>query len=508
LKNKGGLEMKVVIHPRNKKVRRMKSVHCYLLLLFILLYTSCSTAIYDPLYKFSPEKLKEDYTVSRRLLEKFHPSIYWYTSKDSMNAVFDQHYRQINDSMNIQEFAYKIIAPTLSSIHCGHTSFSYNSYTRERLASLRLSTFPLQVRTWNDSMMVTGSMASTDSLIKRGSMIHSINGITTHQILDSLMNILPADGYSRNSNYIRISSGFPFLYRNVFGENKLFKIEFSDSSGKKTIELPAYDPIADSALRQYSSPLKEMENSRLYNARHLEIIDSTNTAIMTVNTFEAGYMLHTFFRKSFRKLDKKNIKNLIIDIRYNGGGLVTHYTHLARYLRNSPFKVTDSSFAVRNKLGSDGRYFYNRLINAFALRLISKQGDDGLFHFGFWERKFYAPHKKHFYTGNTYILTSGPTFSAGSLFAHTIKGQKNITILGEETGGGNYGNNGLLIPLVRLPHTGLRIRMPLFRMVQFQPGIKDGRGVLPDVHVPLNAEAILNEFDLKMYKAKQLIQIK
>lgn len=484
----------------------MKKLCAFLLFLVSLAYSSCSPAIYDPAHRFPSEKLKEDYTTARRLLEKFHPSIYWYTSKDSLNGVFDKYYKLINDSMNIQEFAYKILAPTLASIHCGHTSFSFNKYYRERLASMQLPSFPLQVRAWNDSIMVLGSMSTADSLIKRGSIIHSVNGYSTHQILDSLMDVLPTDGYSRNSHYIRISNGFPFLFRNVFGSSNSFKVEFTDSSGKKTVELPAYDPSADSALNQYASPQKEEIQSRFYNARHMEIIDSMQTAIMTVNTFEAGYMLNAFYRKSFHTLRKKHIKNLIIDIRYNGGGLVTHYSHLARYLRNTPFKVTDSSLATRNKLGRDGRYFYNRKINAIALRLISKQGSDGYFHFGFWERKQYAPYQKNFFNGNTYVLTSGPTFSAGSLFAHTVKGQKNITLVGEETGGGNYGNNGLLIPLVRLPHTGLRIRMPLFRMVQFQSGTKDGRGVMPDVHVPLSAEAILNGVDVKMKKALQMIR--
>lgn len=484
----------------------MKKLFAFSILLISITYISCSPAIYDPAHRFPSEKLQEDFSTARRLLEKFHPSIYWYTSKDSMNGVFDKYYRLINDSMNIQEFAYKIVAPTLASIRCGHTSFSFNRYYRERLASMQLPSFPLQVRAWNDSLVVLGSMSVADSLIKRGSIIHSVNGYATHQIIDSLMDVLPTDGYSRNAHFIRISNGFPFLLRNVFGLSKSYSVEFTDSSGRKIVDLPAYDPSADSALKQYTSTQTDDPHSRFYNARHLEIIDSIHTAIMTVNTFEAGYMLNAFYRKSFRKLKKNHIKNLIIDIRYNGGGLVTHYTHLARYLRNTPFKVTDSSFAIRNKLGKDGRYFYNRYINAIALRLISKQASDGYFHFGFWERKEYKPIQKNFFTGNTFILTSGPTFSAGSLFAHTVKGQQNIKIVGEETGGGNYGNNGLLIPLVRLPHTGLRIRMPLFRMVQYQSGIKDGRGVLPDIHVPLSADAILKGVDVKMKKALQLIR--
>ena len=45
-----------------------------------------------------------------------------------------------------------------------------------------------------------------------------------------------------------------------------------------------------------------------------------------------------------------------------------------------------------------------------------------------------------------------------------VREQDNVTIIGEETGGGAYGNNAWLIPDVTLPTTGVRFRLPLFRL--------------------------------------------
>jgi len=60
--------------------------------------------------------------------------------------------------------------------------------------------------------------------------------------------------------------------------------------------------------------------------------------------------------------------------------------------------------------------------------------------------KVYAIKKKNHYSGKAFVLISGPTFSASCLFLNAIKGQNNIKLIGEETGGGSYGNNGIIIP--------------------------------------------------------------
>jgi C-terminal processing protease CtpA/Prc len=140
--------------------------------------------------------------------------------------------------------------------------------------------------------------------------------------------------------------------------------------------------------------------------------------------------------------------------------------------------------------------------------LLTSKRDDHLYHFRYIEKHTYKPRKNNFYNGNIYVLISGPSFSAATLFAHTIKGLPNVSLVGEETGGGDYGNNGLMIPDIRLPNTGIKVRMPLFRIVQFQHGIKNGKGVLPDVLVLPTAEGVRNNRDLKLEKAIALIEEK
>jgi C-terminal processing protease CtpA/Prc len=146
-----------------------------------------------------------------------------------------------------------------------------------------------------------------------------------------------------------------------------------------------------------------------------------------------------------------------------------------------------------------------RTLNAMALGMFTAKRDDGNYHFRYWENDVVKPRKKDFFTGQVYVIISGPTFSASTLFAHTMKGQSNVILLGEETGGGAYGNNGLMIPNITLPNTSMRVRIPLFRLVQYQHGPKDGRGITPDIYVPPSRLAVLQSQDAKMKKLISLI---
>ena len=73
-----------------------------------------------------------------------------------------------------------------------------------------------------------------------------------------------------------------------------------------------------------------------------------------------------------------------------------------------------------------------------------------------------------------------------------------MLVVGEEAGGGWYGNNGIMIPDIILPVTKLRVRLPVFKIVQYRHVQKDGRGVQPDVYIPPMGEAIKNSVDRKM----------
>jgi hypothetical protein len=450
--------------------------------------------------------------VLHEIVVKFHPGLNEYISKDSFNQLYSQYRDSISKPLTLQEFGFQILAPLISSIRCGHTSFNYPIWYNKKMRDTMPPMFPLYLKIWGDTMIVTANLNKKDSIIKKGTQVYSINGLNTNALTKKMLPYLPTDGYSNTYNYIRLSSAFPYYHRNILGLSPNYRIDYLDSFGKKSASIPLYYPekiIKTDKPKTNPDSLVVLHNySKLERGRTIQFNESKNYALMTLNTFDEGYQLPRFFKNCFKQLKEKNIRNLIIDIRTNGGGAVQHYVNLSRYVVPSNFKVADSAVAMRRGLGKFSGYFSFGAFYSTALKLVTSKKEDQLYHFRYIEKHTYKPKKHNFFDGNVYVLISGPSFSATTLFAHTVKGLPNVTLLGEETGGGDYGNNGLMIPDIRLPNTGIKVRMPLFRIVQYRHGNKNGRGVLPDVLVLPTAEGVRNNRDLKLEKAIALIEDK
>lgn len=468
---------------------------------------SCSVSKnYNPNTKYPRELLQEDFTLLRNILEEKHPSLYWYTSKDSMDQYFERGYQAITDSMTELQFGWHILAPLTTAIRCGHTGFGMSKGWNKFIKNKRIPSFPYHVKVWNDTMMVMGSLNRKDTVIKRGDFITSINGIKNANLIQTMFNYMVADGYAENVNYIRLSSSFPYFHRNIFGLYQHYLVQYSDSSGnKKNALIPYFAPAADSTKRDKSGQLKKRKITRgekLQNIRSLKM--DSSYALMTINHFTKGN-LGGFIRQSFRQIRKKKTENLVIDLRANTGGKVDKSVLLTKYLVNGPFKVADSAYSKSKNFNPYSRYISNTCENNFGLMMLTKKRSDQKYHFGFWERHQFKPKKKNHFDGNVYVLVNGLTFSASTLFANAVEGQDNVLIVGEETGGGWYGNSGILIPTITLPNTKLRVRLPFFRLVQYRHINKKGTGVIPDIYISPDWRDILKGTDTKLEAVKKMI---
>ncbi len=493
----------------------MKSKSAVYILFIINIFYSCSTSkiAYNPQKKYPKYQLQQDYILLKNILEKKHPSLYWYTSKDSMDEYFKMYYTSITDSMTESQFGWKVLAPLISKIRCGHTSFGMSKNYNKWITNKKYPSFPLYLKVWKDSMVVTGNLHKRDTILKRGTVIKSINGLNINQLVSILFDYMPADGNANNLNYIRLSSNFPFYHRQIFGLSKNYIVQYIDSLGtQQAVSIPLYEPPKDTGktVKKTIIPAKskkEIKKEVLLSKRSISIDTATHSAILTINTFSSG-KLRKFLRQSFRKIRKEKIQQVVLDLRSNGGGRISLSTLLTKYVSRKGFKIADTSFAVTKTLKPYGKYFKDRFINNLALFFSTKKRKDGLYHFGYWERKWYKPKKTNHFGGDLYILTNGPTFSASTLFCNAMKGQPDVMLVGEETGGGWYGNNGILIPDITLPYTHLRVRIPLFRLVQYNHIQKNGSGIAPDIYVGTSYEALKKGEDKKMQVVLDLIKQK
>jgi hypothetical protein len=484
------------------------------LLLLTVLNTGCSTSkkTFNPNRSFTKGQLQRDYTLFRNILQESHPSLYWYTPRDSMDYFFDRGYQSIRDSMTEPQFRL-LLSYVIAKIDCGHTSVKYSKQYARYLDTVRLPQFPLGIKFWEDSAVVYFNVNRKDSVLRRGTILERINNIPFTTIRDSLFRYMVMDGHSINHKYQSLSNlgSFGNLYQNVFGRQASYTVDYIDSSGReKATSLKLYDLQTDSSFRKFMAAAKrpdrkERNRNNLFATRNLQVDTAGGTAYMMVSTFSDGNKLRSFFRNSFRVLRQKRIKNLVIDVRTNGGGNVGLSTKLTKYIANKKFKLADSLYAIR-RLSRYESHIQHSLPAFFFMNVVTRKRSDGFYHFGYFERHYFRPVKKNHYNGNVYILTGGNSFSATAIFVSMLKGQQNVKIVGEETGGGAYGNTAWFIPDVTLPHTRIRFRLPKFHMVIDKDRPKDGRGILPDIPVEPTTEAIRKGYDVKLEAVRKLIE--
>jgi hypothetical protein len=491
----------------------MKVFLIFFLPSIILLGCGVSRSSFDPEKKYSPGQLEKDYSVFQNILEESHPGLYWYTSKDSMDYYFNWGRQQIRDSLTEADFK-KVLSYVISKIDCGHTTVRSSKKYNDYIDTLRTEKFfPLSLKLWDDTTVVATNLNRKDNVLIRGTVIQGINHESMKKISDTLFKFISSDGYNITHKFQTLSNrgGFGSLYTSIYGASEKYHIDYLDSLGNNnSITVSAFDPMKDTVNRSailgfLKRTKKERRKMNIQIARSLRIDTAEKAAFMDVNTFARNYHIRKFFRRSFQTIKKKHINYLVIDVRGNGGGSVTNSTFLSKFIANQKFKISDSLYAIKRNSRYSGyikKYFLDRVFMLF----FTRKKKDGHFHFTYFENHFFRPRKKDHFDGKTYVLIGGNSFSATTLFTNSIIKQDNVMVVGEETGGGAYGNTAWLIPDVKLPETKIEFRLPLFRLVVNKNEPKTGRGIMPEVEVKPSVDAIRNNADYKLNKVMEFIR--
>ena len=462
--------------------------------------------------KIAPALLIKDLQTLHKILEQNHPSMYWFTPKDSMDFYFCSAVSSIKDSMSAWAFK-NVVASYLTNIKCGHTSVHFSPKLTKQYAKYRFPQFPLQLKIWKDSAVVIGNLHSKDSIFKRGTVVTGINQLPLKQLVDSIYGIISTDGNSINFKSQVLTNNFSGWYKARFGDaDSVYQISYIDSAGNpKTTSIVAYVPPKPKkdSISQSSTAISKTRSPKIVAPKKwtLLIDSSANTAFMNLSSF-SGSGLRKFMRQSFRTIKARGVKNLVVDLRSNGGGNIKNSTRLSQYISDHSFKIADSVVASNRGISKvPFSNFFNVVYYALAKTVISKKEADGKFHFKRFEKHYYAPITRNHFDGSVYILQGGYTFSASTLFTSPLIKQKNVTIVGEETGGGYYGNSAMMIPNIKLTGSQLLFRLPLYRLVMDKTRPKGG-GVMPDVFVDPSSYAIKQGFDIKLEMVKKMIQQK
>ena len=391
----------------------------------------------DSRSEFSVKQLREDFLQMRHTLEEDHANLYEYTNKETFDKLFEQQYKLIEQPMLLKEF-FKVLTPITAKVGCGHTNLwmpdEYWNLDPNKL-------FPLQINFIEDHAVVIGDYNS-NSLVPVGSIVMEINDIPIHEIIEEMKINYSADALNENFILSQIERRFSLIYARRFGFPEKFTVTYA-LPGRKTrvtIELQPTNVQVIKAIVFENFDHPELE---------FEIMEETNTAIMTIQTFiyyDRVPMFKEFLEKCFKEIYDKKIENLILDLRGNDGGDPFCAAPLLSYLEHEPVPYFAEPYGKYAQLAES------------------------------------IPLAEYRFNGNLFTLINGRCFSTNGHFCSLLKYHKIGKFIGTE-GGATYKCNAGKNMVTHLKNSRI---MLYFGRSTFTAAVKDmdkSHGILPDYPV-------------------------
>ena len=257
-------------------------------------------------------QMRADVARLRFTLEHAHPALYRYTSRQVLDREFDLLSRRIERPMSDLEF-YRTLAPLIALIRNSHTGIQPPA---DALRSVRanVSAFPFVLRFVQGRALVEANL-SGDKTVQPGAEILLINGHTMAEVTHELMASRATEGFGDTAKYARLNQSFWQDFMLLYGASATYSVQVRNPSEPQPREhkvagVPSQSLIA--ATKQFPSnggPAQSLTIDRTHGIGVMRIAN-----FLDDNT-------PAFFQKAFRDLSLSGVRNLIVDLRGNHGGV-------------------------------------------------------------------------------------------------------------------------------------------------------------------------------------------
>ena len=464
-----------------------------------------AVSAYAQLGQMTPAQAQEDFDVMRQALEEAHSGLYRYSTKPEIDGMFAAQRAKLDRPMNTAEL-WTILSETLAQIRCGHTGMDPDQTTSAAAATAKK--FPLRVRVQGpDRLVVLFNDTADNQTIRPGAEILKINGRSAGDVLKRIWRTMSADGDIESGKRERMGN-FALYYWLAIEQAAEFSIEFRDGSSTASVKLAG---VTDAERTSHQNAVNAGIHSGLdqlnwfHDNLSIRFLKDPEIAQIRIRGF-SGKDFPQWMEDTFKSLREKGTKTLIVDLRQNGGGVDMYGAMLVSYLTDKPFRYFDHinvrTIAPRFKGESD----WNRSRETELSERMIRNPKVGFLvpasiHPGVAEQ---MPGKYPF-LGKVFVLTDGRTFSTSADFCAVVHHLKRAIFIGEETGGGYYGNNSGMSTRVTLPHLKSRVGIQMYEYWNAVDGTgQKRRGTLPDHRVETKVADLLRGIDEPLNVALRL----
>ena len=412
-------------------------------------------------------QVRQDIVTFRSSLEERHPSLLRYSTAQEVESFFTRLDRDA-DRITSERELYARLAPFAEILKDGHTALQRSEAAQRAAADTKLLPFELYLlenRLW--------VLRSRTAGVPPGAEIVSIGDEPAASVVRRVRSAEPRDGNSEGGPRFTLSRRFKFARQLVAldGEQETYRlgVRRDGAADAVTVDVPS---VTGRSLQEWAAAAQPAGDV-------LSLANVQDVPVLTLRLFGAG--LETRLRETVRTVVHQKSAALIIDVRGNGGGMDALGLQLFAHLASGPFQYYRS---LRVRVDSTERPFTGHP------NLGTHQPD--------------AVN----YRGRVVVLMDGGSFSTTAEFLAAVRASGRATFVGEESGGAECGNTSGRSVMVTLPNSGLLLHIPLVRYDTAIPCDGRGRGILPDVAVPVTVQDLLAGRDPQMARAVQIAREK
>lgn len=397
------------------------------------------------------QQYRDDLDQLGNTLLKVHPNALKFISKKDFWKAIEQKKALVTDSTTFGEFAWHC-SEIIANVHCSHTDMGRFFLENEMLPThLR---FPVPLRMIDGHLYVVEPANNADKVNLKDEIV-SINGLPADQVIALIYPHIPAQGYIQTTKRHVFNMQSPVLIPYALGFPDTYTV------GIKGREKPV---TLNSAVNKVGPP----PNPIFYCRENLclEYLADGKTAVMSIVSFNFYRfnnfdVFKNFIDSSMADINRKGIKNLIIDVRWNGGGSQSAAIHLLRYLAPKPFV-----------------YYSNA---QFEGKTEKVEGEEMI-----------EPFKNGF-KGKLYFMMDGLGNSTTGHFMSLVKVMQLGVIVGEELGSNQFCSAGQKV--CRLKHSKIEYSVANNTHESTATSLPDEKGILPDHYVSQSIEDYWNKTD-------------
>ncbi|SDH54173.1 S41 family peptidase [Winogradskyella thalassocola] len=521
----------------------MSKITLLFLCTILLLLTSCASVEKHNMQVtklHSVEDLHEDIDKVYDQLQRHHPHLYQFTSKDVLDFKFDSLKSAIDEPMDSRTF-YKQLAAVTKYVGQGHMSLSPPSikFTKKERQALNKTKFDINNLNFEylDEKLIIVNARGNDSVYNNAEVL-KIEDETPQDLINNYKKIIASDGYNTTFYNRYTGTRFMSLYSKDKGrfDSLTFTLRNMDSTFVKmykrvlikdttTLKQDAIKSDSLTNINKRTSRLTKAErkakkleskakrkNNQKYGydyvkdeyARNLDFVGKDSaSALLKIRGFSYGNY-EDFYDETFKTLDSLKTETLIIDLRNNFGGSLDQITYLYSYLTDENFNMINPS-EVNSRtpfLKSMISNSPNMIKGAFVLvspiiatlEVLKTEKKEGVLYYKLKSSKEKEAKPLNF-KGKIYVLINGNSFSASAVLSAKLHGKKRAIFVGEETGGAYNGTVAGMYKYYNLPNTKMQIRIPLVYIGPNNQTEIDGYGVKPDVEILPTYEDRLHNVD-------------